>query len=65
MPKLFVAEAVHSALQQTQVEEIILIDDGSTDTSAEICLQLANINSKIKFLQHADKKIMVPVLQEI
>ncbi|MBK6730596.1 MAG: glycosyltransferase family 2 protein [Bacteroidetes bacterium] len=52
----FVAEAVHSALQQTQVEEIILIDDGSTDTSAEICLQLANINSKIKFLQHADKK---------
>ncbi|MBK8681878.1 MAG: glycosyltransferase family 2 protein [Bacteroidetes bacterium] len=52
----FVAEAVHSALQQTQVEEIILIDDGSTDTSAEICLQLANINSKIKFLQHTDKK---------
>lgn len=52
----YVGEAVHSALQQTPVEEIILIDDGSTDASAKICLQLAQTNSKIKFLQHADKK---------
>lgn len=52
----FVTEAVNSALQQEETAEVILIDDGSTDNSADICMALAKQYPKIIFLQHADKK---------
>jgi glycosyltransferase involved in cell wall biosynthesis len=38
----FIAEAVASALGQAGVERVIVVDDGSTDNSAEIALRLGD-----------------------
>ncbi len=50
----FLEKAVASALQHSEVQEIILIEDCSTDDSLEICKKLHAENSKIKFFQHPD-----------
>ena len=51
----FLKKAVKSALQFDEVTEILLIEDGSTDHSLEICKNLAEEFEKVKIFQHADK----------
>jgi glycosyltransferase involved in cell wall biosynthesis len=49
----YLQAAVSSALEQSQVEEVLLIEDGSPDNSLEICKRLVAENSKVKLFQHA------------
>ncbi|WP_374458585.1 glycosyltransferase family 2 protein [Chryseobacterium taeanense] len=51
----FLEKSVQSALQFSEVKEILLIEDKSTDNSLEICEKLASENSRIKLFQHPDK----------
>jgi len=48
----YVEQAVKSALSQEEVEEIILIEDGSFDNSLEICRGLEVKYKKVKLFQH-------------
>ena len=52
----YVEKAVYSALNELEVEEVLLIDDASTDDAFRICEKLQNLNEKVKLLQHNDKK---------
>lgn len=52
---LFVEKAVNSALQFDEVQEILLIEDKSSDNSLEVCRNLIEKNPKIKLFQHLDK----------
>lgn len=52
----FLEKAVKSCLQFPEVEEILLIDDGSKDSSLKIAQELAYIYPKVKALQHPDAK---------
>lgn len=53
---LFVEKAVDSALQFDEVQEILLIEDASPDNSLAVCQKLLEKDSRIKLLQHPDKK---------
>lgn len=44
--------AVYSVLQQHEVQEVLLVEDGSVDESLHISWQLAADNKKIKVLRH-------------
>lgn len=47
----YLTNCIDSILRQTHINfELILVDDGSTDTSGEICDNYANNNCKIKVL---------------
>jgi glycosyltransferase involved in cell wall biosynthesis len=48
----FVEEAVISALQQEETGEVILIEDGSTDNSLEICKKLSGKYDKVCLYRH-------------
>ena len=48
----FISKAVASALSQPEVGEVILIEDGSTDTSLTVCRQLAAQYEKVKLFTH-------------
>lgn len=48
----FIARAIESVLIQPEVDEIIVIDDGSSDNSIEIVRNLEKTNQKIKLLFH-------------
>lgn len=50
----FVKKAVESALVLPEVKEILLIEDGSTDNSLEICKQLKLQNDKISLFTHSN-----------
>lgn len=52
----FVAKAVNSALDQPETQEILLIEDGSTDHSLRVCQDLSKNHEKIILLTHADGK---------
>ncbi len=52
----FIDTCIESVLACSQVAEIILIDDASTDGSYERCLYWAQTNNKIQCLKHADEK---------
>jgi len=52
----FVNQAVSSALSQPETEEIILIEDGSTDNSRSICEGLAKKFEKVRLFQHPERK---------
>lgn len=52
----FLEKSVQSALQFTEVKEVILVEDKSTDHSLEICTRLADQNLKVLLFQHADKE---------
>ena len=49
-----ISRAVNSVRRQTLLDlELILIDDGSTDSSYEICESLAQLDSRIKLLRNS------------
>lgn len=51
----FLEKSVQSALQFEEVQEILLIEDASTDHSLSICEKLVTENPRIKLYQHSDK----------
>jgi len=52
----FIEKAVMSALAQEETFEIILVEDGSTDSSLEVCQRLANSYKRVRLLQHKKGK---------
>lgn len=48
----FIEKAIHSALQQPEVDEVLVINDGSTDETLKIIKKLQLQNSKIQILHH-------------
>lgn len=51
----FIKKAIESALEQPEVSEIVLVDDGSTDTTAQIIKELKLQNPIIKLFYHPNK----------
>ena len=51
----YVAGAVSSALMQPEVREVILVEDGSADSSADVCRALADQHAVVRLLQHPDR----------
>lgn len=49
----FVRKAVESALEQPEVAEVLLIEDGSPDDSLQVCTQIAADYREIRLLTHA------------
>ena len=50
--ELYLDKCLQSILQQTFTDfEVILINDGSQDKSAEICAKYAQLDRRIKFFQ--------------
>lgn len=55
----FIKETLYSLVNQTlKINDIIVIDDGSTDNSVNIIKEFAKKFDNVKLLQHKDKKIM-------
>lgn len=52
----FLASSVNSVLEIDKVKEILLIDDGSTDNSLEICHKLKELDKRIKVFTHQERK---------
>ncbi len=52
----FIAKAVESALNQPEVAEVLLIEDGSKDNSFGICTLLSEKNEKVKLLTHPNNE---------
>lgn len=48
----FVERAIVSALDQEEVKEVVVVDDGYQDDAYEICQQLAKQHNRIKLLTH-------------
>lgn len=48
----YLLEAVKTALEQPEVGEVLLIEDGSVDGSIELCQSLAESHSKVRVLHH-------------
>lgn len=48
----FVTRSVESALEQPETAEVLLIEDGSPDSSLEVCQRLAEKFEKVKLLRH-------------
>jgi len=54
--ELYVQKAIDSVLEQPDAIEIVIVDDGSIDTTLSICKKMANDNANIRIVQHPDKK---------
>lgn len=52
----YIDTAVKSALIQKETSEIVLIEDGSSDKSLEMCLELQNKYPKVRLLCHKNHK---------
>ncbi len=50
----FLEKAVNSALQFSEVKEVLLIEDKSPDNSLEVCKKLVEKDSRVKLFQHQD-----------
>ena len=48
----FIEKAVYSALQQPEVAEVIIVNDGSTDNSLKILAQLQQTDNRVKIYHH-------------
>lgn len=48
----FLAEGVRSALEQPEVREVLLVEDGSTDGSLEACQALAAMDHRVRMHRH-------------
>ena len=51
----FLIKAVQSALQFEEVQEVLLIEDASSDKSLAICRQLAGEFDRVNLFQHPDR----------
>lgn len=51
----FIEKAIKSALQQPEVNEVVVVNDGSTDNTLQILENLKNSDSKIKVYHHENK----------
>ena len=51
--KSFLAQAVHSALQQSETGEVIIVDDASTDGSLELVLSLAAKDHRVRLIRQS------------
>lgn len=51
----FLEKAVESALQFSEVKEVLLCEDQSPDYSLEICKKLVQKDSRVRLFQHPDK----------
>jgi glycosyltransferase involved in cell wall biosynthesis len=49
-----IEKAVKSSLEQKETNEVILVEDASTDNSLEICRNLEKKHSKVKLFKHFD-----------
>jgi GT2 family glycosyltransferase len=49
-----VGEAVASAVAQPETGEVILVEDGSTDSSLEVCRRLEQQHDSVRLLRHQD-----------
>jgi len=52
----FINKAVESVIQFPEVQEVLLIDDGSKDDSLKICMEIAEKYAVVTAMQHPDKK---------
>ncbi len=50
----FVAGAVRSAIEQPEVREVFLVEDGSLDGSLEVCRQLEAAHPQVRLLRHPE-----------
>jgi len=48
----FIEKAIHSALQQDEVSEVIVVNDGSTDKTGDIIKKIQNQNAMVKIYDH-------------
>lgn len=53
--KKYISDAIQSALNQPEVKEVILVDDGSDDGCFELCEKLVLENNKIKLYFHENR----------
>lgn len=51
----YISEAIESAIILNEVDELIIIDDGSTDLSLSICKDYQKTSTKIKIFHHQNK----------
>ncbi|MFC3160359.1 Glycosyltransferase involved in cell wall bisynthesis [Chryseobacterium arachidis] len=51
----YVTQAVESALQFSEVYEVILVEDQSPDNALQVCRQLAEKYDRVKLFQHPDR----------
>jgi glycosyltransferase involved in cell wall biosynthesis len=61
----YIEAALDSLLAQTFTDfDVLIIDDGSTDESAEIAAQYAARDSRFRLIRHAENRGIVPTLNE-
>jgi glycosyltransferase involved in cell wall biosynthesis len=61
----FLDLSVRSVLSQPDVElEVLIVDDGSTDTTAETCERLAAGDSRVRVVRHGDRHGHVTTFNE-
>ena len=54
--EMYIQKAIESVLEQPEDIEIVIVDDGSTDSSLAICKNMGSKIERIKVFQHPDKK---------
>lgn len=52
----YVAEAIDSALEQPEVRQVIVVDDGSTDGSLKACRTCARRDARVQVMRHPGDK---------
>jgi glycosyltransferase involved in cell wall biosynthesis len=52
----YLLRAIDSVLSQSEVDELILVEDGSMDSSKQICIEAAATHSRIILLEHTENK---------
>jgi len=50
----FIEKAVASALEQPQTAEVILVEDGSSDSSFDLCKKIQQENDRVRLFTHAN-----------